>query len=159
MFLGCKMIRFVTKTEEATEELGKKIGQLVKAGTLILLRGDLGSGKTVLSRGIARGLGVEAAVTSPTFTLMHQYQGRLPLFHFDIYRITDPEEMFDLDYEEYFYGDGVTVVEWPERMEELLPDEYILIEIEKTDRPDERQITIALVGEKYKDLEGALNSI
>lgn len=152
------MVSFFTYSEKETEKLGEKLGTIVKPGTIILLRGDLGTGKTVLTRGIARGLGIEEPITSPTFTLIHQYQGRLPLYHFDIYRIEDPEEMYDLGYEEFFYGDGITVVEWPERLQWLLPDEYLEIIIERffLNGQDKRRISVAGKGVQYKKLEGEL---
>lgn len=152
------MVEFLTDSEKETEKLGEKLGKILKPGTIILIRGDLGAGKTVLSRGIARGLGIEEAITSPTFTLVHQYKGRLPLYHFDIYRIGDPEEMYDIGYEEFFYGDGVTVVEWPEKMEWLLPDEYLEIKIERlpSNGQDVRRISIAGKGAQYENLEGEL---
>lgn len=148
------MMEIRTYNEKETESLGKKIGRLAWPGMIILLKGDLGTGKTVLTRGIARGLGIEEPITSPTYTLLHQYHGRLPLCHFDIYRLTDAEEMYDLGYEEFFYGQGVSVVEWPERMEDLGPDEYLEIKIEKNPEHegDERIIRIFPVGEDYKKL-------
>ena len=152
------MIEFFTHSEKETEKLGEKLGRLVEPGTIILIKGGLGAGKTVFTRGIARGLGIEEPVTSPTFTLIHQYQGRLPLYHFDIYRIEDPDEMDDIGYEEFFYGDGVAVVEWPEKMEWLLPDEYLEIVIERVplENQDGRKISLTGKGAKYKKLEGEL---
>lgn len=152
------MVEILTRSEKETEKLGEKLGKLLKPGTIILIKGDLGVGKTVLTRGIARGLGIDEPITSPTFTLLHQYKGRLPLYHFDIYRIGDPEEMYDIGYEEFFYGDGVTVVEWPEKMEWLLPEEYLEIKIERTplDGQDGRRISIAGKGAQYENLEGEL---
>jgi len=148
------MMEIRTFSENETEKLGKKIGRLAWPGMIILLKGDLGTGKTVLTRGLARGLGIEEPITSPTYTLLHQYHGRLPLYHFDIYRLTAPEEMYDLGYEEFFYGQGVSVVEWPERMEDLRPDEYLEIIIEKNPghEGDERIIRIFPVGEDYKNI-------
>ena len=150
-----------TYSEKETEQLGKKIGKLAWPGMIILLRGDLGTGKTVLTRGIARGLGIDEPITSPTYTLLHQYIGRLPLYHFDIYRLTDPEEMYDLDYEEFFYGQGVSVVEWPERMEDLGPHEYLEIRIGKNldHEGEERIIRIKPVGEEYKKVAKDLMDI
>jgi len=152
------MLEFFTHSEKETEKLGEKLGRLVEPGTIILIKGDLGTGKTVFTRGIARGLGIEEHVTSPTFTLIHQYQGRLPLYHFDIYRIEDPDEMYDIGYEEFFYGNGVAVVEWPEKMEWLLPDEYLEIVIERIhlDSQDGRKIRLTGKGAKYIKLEGEL---
>ena len=146
------MWEIITKFEKDTERLGQKTGKLAWPGMIILLRGDLGTGKTVLTRGIARGLGIEEPVTSPTYTLIHQYDGRLPLYHFDIYRLGDAEEMYDLGYEEFFYGQGVSVVEWPERMEDLGPNEYLEIRIDKKplNREEERIIRVFPIGEEYE---------
>ena len=102
------MMEIRTFSENETEKLGKKIGRLAWPGMIILLKGDLGTGKTVLTRGLARGLGIEEPITSPTYTLLHQYHGRLPLYHFDIYRLTDPEEMYDLGYEEFLWTGSIS---------------------------------------------------
>ena len=88
-------------------------------------------GKTVLAKGFAAGLGITEPVTSPTFTIVHEYEGRLPLYHFDVYRIGDPDEMYDIGFDEYLYGEGVCLIEWPERVEELLPDTAVKITINK----------------------------
>lgn len=149
------MFKITTNNAEETIEIGERLGKALKKGAIILLSGDLGAGKTVFTKGIARGLDIDKNVTSPTFTLIHQYDGRLPLYHFDIYRILNEEELYDIGYEEYFFGDGVTVVEWPERMEDLRPDEYISINIEKL--PDNgRCIIISTVGKGYDYLKGAI---
>ncbi len=105
--------KFISKNEKQTEELGLRLAEGLKAGTVIALIGDLGSGKTALTKAIAKGLGIEQQVTSPTFTIIQEYSGgRLPLYHFDVYRLEDEEDMYELGYEEYFYGDGVCVIEW-----------------------------------------------
>ena len=115
-----------------TYELGEKIGQMAKPGMVISLTGDLGVGKTVFTQGLAKGLGIEEPVNSPTFTIVQVYEGgRLPLYHFDVYRIADLEEMDEIGYEDYFYGDGVCLIEWAEQIEELLPENVIAITIEK----------------------------
>jgi len=131
------------ENEKETEALGEKIGKTVAAGTVIALIGDLGTGKTTLTKSIARGLGVTETVTSPTFNIIREYKsGRLPLYHFDVYRIGDPDEMFELGYEEYFYGDGVCVVEWADIIEELLPEDAVTIRIERGASEDEREYRI-----------------
>ncbi|HEU5439353.1 MAG TPA: tRNA (adenosine(37)-N6)-threonylcarbamoyltransferase complex ATPase subunit type 1 TsaE [Ktedonobacterales bacterium] len=106
-----------SRSAEETRRLGEALGRLLAAGDVILLTGELGAGKTALTQGIARGLGVPGVVNSPTFTLLKEYQGRLPLYHFDLYRIEDPTELEELGFAEYFCGDGVSVVEWAERGE------------------------------------------
>lgn len=115
-----------------TYEFAKGLGERVLAGTVVLLSGDLGTGKTVFAQGFADGLGVDDIVNSPTFTIMNVYDtGRMPLYHFDVYRIADSSEMEELGYEEYFYGDGVTLVEWPEMIEDIIPEDAVGIKIEK----------------------------
>jgi len=110
----------ITGSEQETLKLGKQIGRLIEQPTLILLQGDLGAGKTVLARGIARGLGVseQTPITSPTFTLMNHYPARLDLYHFDLYRLSDPDELVELGFDEFAHGSGVSLVEWPERLED-----------------------------------------
>ncbi|MCR4605848.1 MAG: tRNA (adenosine(37)-N6)-threonylcarbamoyltransferase complex ATPase subunit type 1 TsaE [Eubacterium sp.] len=114
------------------------------SGDILLLYGDLGVGKTVFAKGFAAGLGIDEPVTSPTFTLVHEYEGTKKLYHFDLYRIGDPDELYDIGYEEYFYSDGISLVEWPERLEDLKPDTAIEIHIEKelSEVLDYRKITI-----------------
>lgn len=121
-----------TFSSEETAELGRKIGRLVQPGDIICLNGDLGVGKTVFTQGIADGLEIDDSICSPTFTLIQEYeQGRIPLYHFDVYRISGPWDMDDLGYEDYFFGNGVCLVEWGCLIEELLPDNTIIITIEK----------------------------
>lgn len=130
---------------EDTFALGMKIGGQVLPGTVICVDGDLGAGKTVLAQGIAKGLGVTEPVVSPTFTILQEYRnGRLPFYHFDVYRIEDPEEMYEVGFEDYFYGDGVCMIEWSELIRGLLPEEYVRVTIEKkADRGnDYRRISI-----------------
>ena len=115
---------YETMSPKETFELGKKIGLEAKAGEIICLDGDLGVGKTVFTQGFAKGLGIDEAVNSPTFTIIQEYdEGRLPLYHFDVYRIGDPEEMYEIGYEDYFYGQGVCLIEWAKLIEELIPDD------------------------------------
>lgn len=123
---------FETYSAKETYGLAYDIAAHAKSGDIYLLYGNLGTGKTVFAQGFAAGLGIDDYVNSPTFTIMKGYDGgRLPLYHFDVYRIGSPEEMYDLDYEDYLYGDGVCLIEWAELIEELLPDEAIKIIIEK----------------------------
>lgn len=129
--------------EKETERIGEAIGRAAKPGMIIALIGDLGTGKTTLTKSIARGLGVTETVTSPTFNIIREYRsGRIPLYHFDVYRIADPEEMYELGYEEYFYGDGICVVEWADIIEELLPEEAAIIRIERGASEEEREYRI-----------------
>ncbi len=115
-----------------TYKLGEKIGQMAKPGMVISLTGDLGVGKTVFTQGLAKGLGIEEPVNSPTFTIVQVYEeGRLPLYHFDVYRIGDIEEMDEIGYEDYFYGEGVCLIEWADLIKEILPEQMCRVTIEK----------------------------
>lgn len=121
-----------TYSPEETFELGKKLGREAIPGQLYTLIGDLGVGKTVLTQGIARGLGIAEPICSPTFTIVQVYdEGRMPFYHFDVYRIGDIEEMEEIGYEDYFYGNGLTMIEWANLIEEILPESYRQIAIEK----------------------------
>ena len=123
---------YETFSAAETHALGKKIGETAKPGDVYTLVGDLGVGKTVFTQGIADGLGITEPVSSPTFTIVQVYEeGRMPFYHFDVYRIADLEEMDEIGYEDYFYGDGVCLIEWAEQIEELLPENVIAITIEK----------------------------
>ena len=121
-----------TRKPEETYELGRKMGGEAGPGQIVCLSGDLGVGKTVFTQGFAAGLGIEGPVNSPTFTILQQYEdGRLPLYHFDVYRIGDVSEMDEIGYEDCFYGDGVSLVEWGGLIEEILPEDVITVKIEK----------------------------
>ena len=123
---------YETYSAEETAALGERLGQKAQPGEVYTLLGDLGVGKTVLTQGIAKGLQIKEPVSSPTFTIVQIYEdGRLPFYHFDVYRIADIEEMDEIGYEDYFYGDGVTLIEWANLIEELLPPSYHRITIEK----------------------------
>ena len=130
---------------EDTHALGKKLGENAKPGDVYTLLGDLGVGKTVLTQGIADGLGIKEAICSPTFTIVQVYdEGRMPFYHSDVYRIGDIEEMDEIGYEDYFYGDGLTMIEWANLIEEILPSKRKEITIEKDLEKgfDYRRITI-----------------
>lgn len=153
------MIKIETNSFEETVEFGKKIGHILSCGDIICLSGDLGTGKTAFTNGIAKALGINSYITSPTFTLVNEYEGRIPLYHFDVYRIADPEEMFDIGFEEYINGQGITIIEWGEQIEEVLPKEIIKIKITKNLNKglDVREIAIDFIGEKYFGYEGRIN--
>ena len=126
------MTVFETWKPEETYELGKKMGEEAVSGQVICLNGDLGVGKTVFTQGFAAGLGIEGPVNSPTFTIVQQYgEGRLPLYHFDVYRIGDISEMDEIGYEDCFFGDGVCLIEWSGLIEEILPEHVTKVAIEK----------------------------
>ena len=136
---------YETLSAEETFALGEELGRNAKAGSVYALIGDLGVGKTVFTQGVATGLEIKEHINSPTFTIVQVYEdGRLPFYHFDVYRIGDPEEMEEIGYEDYFYGEGVCFVEWANLIEELMPENTITITIEKNPEKgfDYRKITI-----------------
>ena len=136
-----------TNGAEETYVLGKELGEQAAAGAVFTLNGDLGVGKTVFAQGFAEGLGITEAVNSPTFTILQVYEeGRLPLYHFDVYRIEDPEEMYEVGFDDYLYGQGVCLIEWAEQVAELLPQKRTDITIEKDLTRDfsYRKITIRM---------------
>ncbi|MFZ5944416.1 MAG: tRNA (adenosine(37)-N6)-threonylcarbamoyltransferase complex ATPase subunit type 1 TsaE [Bacillota bacterium] len=145
------MVCVITKQEKETEYVGQRMAKYLEPGDFIALIGQLGAGKTVFSKGIARGLGIEEDITSPTFTIIHEYtNGRIPLFHMDVYRLKDVQEMDDLGYEEYFYGNGVTVVEWADIIRDILPAEHLALVFNQGE--EGREICFYPQGEKYKRL-------
>lgn len=134
-----------TYSPEETRNLGRELGKVALAGEVYTLTGDLGVGKTVFTQGMASGLGIEEPVNSPTFTIIQEYDsGRIPFYHFDVYRIVDPEEMEETGYTDYFYGAGVCLIEWAELIRDILPETYCQITIEKNlDKGfDYRRVTI-----------------
>ena len=142
-----------THDPEETFEAGRKIGMNAKPGQIYTLTGDLGVGKTVFTQGVAAGLGITEPVNSPTFTIIQEYEdGRLPFYHFDVYRIADLEEMEEIGYDDYFFGQGICLIEWAELIEEILPEKRIEVTIEKDlDKGfDYRKITIEERGEETK---------
>lgn len=144
------MLKLITEQPEETVELGAKIGELLNSGDIICLQGNLGAGKTCLAKGLLAGLEVEAEVTSPTYTLINEYQGRLPAYHIDLYRISDYKELYDIGFEEYLYGEGVTIIEWPDKAGPLMPDSYLNITIKSQE--DNRLIKIIPQANKYISL-------
>lgn len=136
---------YESNSPQETFQIAMEIAKNAKAGEIYCMDGDLGVGKTVFSQGFAKGLGVEEYVNSPTFTIIQTYEGnRMPFYHFDVYRIGDVEEMFELGYEEYFFGDGVCLIEWAKLITEILPEDcrYITIEKNLENGFDYRKITI-----------------
>ena len=136
---------YETHSMEETRELGRQMGTAAGPGDVLTLSGDLGVGKTVFTKGFALGIGVTEAVSSPTFTIVQEYHsGRLPLYHFDVYRIGDPEEMDEVGFDDYVYGDGASLIEWAELIEEILPEKRTRILIEKDVEKgfDYRKITV-----------------
>jgi tRNA threonylcarbamoyladenosine biosynthesis protein TsaE len=132
-----------TKSPAETEALGERLGAIVPAGTVIAYTGDLGAGKTAFTRGLARGLGIQERVTSPTFTIVNEYEGgRLPLFHFDLYRLGSSEELWDIGWEEYLDRGGVCAVEWSERCEDALEEPIVRVDLRRGDGDEDRVLTI-----------------
>jgi len=129
-----------TRNVKETLAVGEQLGRRLERGDVVALYGELGSGKTTLTKGIARGLRIQAEVFSPTFTLIHEYPGRLPLYHVDLYRIQDEEEIWNLGIEEYLYGEGVTVIEWADRMQSLLPSVRL-------------DVSLRAIGEEEREIE------
>ncbi|MFV0517943.1 MAG: tRNA (adenosine(37)-N6)-threonylcarbamoyltransferase complex ATPase subunit type 1 TsaE [Aminipila sp.] len=133
------MNKIIIKNENETKKFGLALAEKLKPGSVVALIGDLGTGKTALTKYIAEGLGVKQMITSPTFTIVREYEdGRLPLYHFDVYRINDVEEMFEIGYEEYFFGKGVSIVEWADLISEIMPEESIIINISYGENEGER---------------------
>ena len=136
---------------EETFDIGKQIGENAKAGDIYTLNGDLGVGKTVFTQGVAAGLGITEPVNSPTFTIVQVYEeGRLNFYHFDVYRIGSSDEMYDIGYEDYINGEGVCIIEWANLIEDILPDEYLHIELKYKDMS--REMILNPVGEKYEKI-------
>ena len=145
-------MEFFVNSIDETEKLGFKIGTLVKPGNIICLTGDLGTGKTHITKGIAKGLNINEIITSPTFTIVNEYDsGRLKLNHFDVYRVSDPDEVYAIGFDDYIFSDAVSVIEWANYIEEILPEDLLHIRIEKdlSKGEDYRKITITPYGEKY----------
>lgn len=133
------MKKILIKNEQETSAFGESLAARLKPGDIVALSGDLGAGKTTLTKAIAKGLGIKSQVTSPTFLLIQEYkEGRMPLYHFDVYRLNGAEDLYELGFEEYLFGDGVCVIEWADQIEELLPATAIKIYITFGDDENER---------------------
>jgi len=147
------MKELTLKSPGETIKFGTKLGKLLGGGDMIALTGDLGAGKTTFIKGVAKGLGVKDPdhVNSPSFVILKCYKGRIPLYHFDVYRLNDPSAMDTVGYKDYFYGEGVSAVEWAEKIEEILPDERLAIELSVTGE-DTRLARITPKGSRYADI-------
>lgn len=131
-------------SEKDTSTFAAELAEKAQPGDVIALVGDLGTGKTTLTKYIAEALGVTDVITSPTFNIVCEYKtGRMPLYHFDVYRLTGPEEVYDLGFDEYFYGDGLCVIEWADLIEETLPEETVFVEMQYGRSPEERIYTVS----------------
>lgn len=147
----------ISTSAERTRRIGFALGELVHGGDVVLMTGGLGVGKTCLAQGIAAGLGVDDCVSSPSFVLLREYQGRLPLYHADFYRLDDIEEMASLGLDDYLYGDGVCVVEWADKGLSVLTEQHLLIEMEHLG-PAKRKLSFRPTGRRYDDLVSDLRA-
>ncbi len=141
---GSMELTVQTHSEAETQSLGEQFASCLEPGDIVALVGDLGAGKTAFVKGLARGLGVEQSVTSPTFALVNEYQGRLPVYHFDVYRLDDPSQLEDIGYEEYFFGEGVALIEWANMIPDYLPADIFTVTLAKT---GEGERTISFQGD------------
>lgn len=148
-------LEIVTGSPEQTQEFGARLGELARPGDTFLLVGKLGAGKTCLAQGIARGLGIKEYAASPSFVVVRELYGRLPLYHMDFYRLDNLEEIAELGLDDYFYGQGVSVVEWAEKGLSLLPPEHLLIEMSYVS-DNERRLKLKPRGKRYRDLVAKL---
>jgi tRNA threonylcarbamoyladenosine biosynthesis protein TsaE len=146
-----KALELTTPNPEQTQAIGKRLGEIARPGDVILLVGKLGAGKTCLTQGIAWGLGIADYAASPSFVLVRELHGRLPLYHMDFYRLENLEEIADLGLDDYFYGGGVSVVEWAEKALALLPPEHLLIEMEYLN-DNERRLKFKASGKRYREM-------
>ena len=138
-------VSLISNSEEETKLCAQSFACQLKAGDIVLLQGDLGAGKTTFVKGLAQAFKVTSKkVTSPTFVIMNYYKGKLPLYHFDLYRLGKPQEIDTLDFDDYFYGEGISLIEWPERLGEYKPKEYYLVEL-KHKSENQRLITVSVV--------------
>ncbi len=146
-------LRLVSPGPDQTRELGRGLGRLALPGDVFLLVGDLGTGKTCLTQGIAWGLGIQEYASSPTFVIMHELHGRMPLYHIDLYRLDDVAEVADLGLDDYLYGGGICVVEWADKGLAVMPTEHLLVEIAHV-ADTERGFTLTPKGRRFQDLMG-----
>lgn len=140
-------MEYISKSYEETQKIASDFAKTLKSGDVICMYGDLGAGKTAFVQGLAKGLQIHEPITSPTFTIVNEYEGSLPLYHFDVYRIADSDEMYEIGYEEYIDGDGVSVIEWAELISDILPDDRYEVTVSKDYTQDEnyRKIEIRKV--------------
>lgn len=147
-------MKIILDSLEKTNSFGFLLGKLLKGKMVVCLNGDLGAGKTTITKSIARGMGIKAIVTSPTFTIVNEYTGNPCLYHIDTYRLTEGIDTDYLGFDEYFYSDGVTIIEWADKIKNSLPEEYLNINIKVYDK--NREINISHIGKKYEEIEEKL---
>lgn len=144
------MVKIYLENEEQTKEIGYKLGQLLTSKSVVCLIGDLGAGKTTMTQSLAKALEVDDYITSPTFNIVNEYEGRMPLYHFDVYRIGSSDEMYDIGFDEYIDGEGVCIIEWANLIEDILPNEYLYIEMNYKETG--REMILTPKGEKYEEI-------
>lgn len=137
-------MKYISNSYEETQKIAADFAKTLKEGDVLCMYGNLGVGKTAFVQGLAKGLEIDEPITSPTFTIVNEYSGTLPLYHFDVYRIADSDEMYEIGYEEYVYGDGVSVIEWPQLIDDILPEKRYDIEIAKDYDKGENYRTIEI---------------
>lgn len=149
-------MEFIVNNENTTMELGEKLGSLLNPGDIICLNGELGTGKTHFTKGVAKGLLIKDYITSPTFNIVNEYNGRLKLYHFDVYRVNDPDEIYAIGFDEYIFSDAVSIIEWSIYIEELIPKEHISVTIEKLPAKGNnyRKIVLNYCGDRYNYVKG-----
>ena len=141
-------MQFVSHSTQETEQFGEEVAKSLRGGDVLAFTGSLGMGKTAFTRGLARGLGCRGRVTSPTFTIVNEYEGKTPLFHFDMYRLGSSDELFDIGWDDYLARGGVCAVEWSERVSDALPDDTIYVDIARGEE-DENTRTITVTGGRF----------
>lgn len=147
------MLKIISKSLDETIRIGMDLSKHLMPGDLICLTGDLGTGKTSFTKGLGKGLGITEYITSPTYTIINEYySGRIPLYHFDVYRLGSADEMLELGCDEYFFGNGITVLEWADNVLDILPEEKLCIIMNVGNNFDERIITMKAYGDKYKTI-------
>ena len=144
------MKSIILHSEEETQNIGYKLGKLLGSGDVICLVGDLGAGKTTMTQSIAKALKVNDYITSPTFNIVNEYEGIIPLYHFDVYRISHSEEMYEIGFEEYIYGKGACIIEWANLIEDVLPENLLNIELKY--KENEREMILKPFGKRYENM-------
>ncbi|HHV95123.1 MAG TPA: tRNA (adenosine(37)-N6)-threonylcarbamoyltransferase complex ATPase subunit type 1 TsaE [Clostridiaceae bacterium] len=145
------MIKLLTTSDKETEEIGLYLGKVLKKGNVVCLSGSLGAGKTVFIKGIASAHNVHDPVTSPTFTLINEYEGDVPIYHFDVYRISHVDEMYDIGFDEYIYGEGIVLIEWADLIKEILPHNVIWVFIDRFNSYDEKTVNNRLISIDFRE--------
>ncbi|WP_378956109.1 tRNA (adenosine(37)-N6)-threonylcarbamoyltransferase complex ATPase subunit type 1 TsaE [Pelosinus sp. sgz500959] len=153
------MLNFKSNSPEETVAFGQSLAKVLGPGQVICLAGDLGAGKTLLVQGLSRALGIEDAVTSPTFTILNVYESNFPIYHFDLYRLNYAEELFDIGFYEYTEAKGLSIIEWPDKFPEELPNEYLWIEITTNENINERIFHVRARGDVYEKICEELKNI